>query len=837
MKRTILLVFALAFSLTGLAQSYTISGRVIDKHTGASLAFVNAIVTGHPQLGATADIDGNFKIVADFPITSITFSYVGYKELIIAVRDTALFIKNLVVKLEESTYQLNEVKVKPGVNPALRIIQRAIDNRDKNNPEKVHSFTYTSYNKLYCTADLKSPTDSINSLDSSRAKQTADTSKKKKGLSNFLRKQYLFLSESVSKRRFLYPDHNYEEIIANKTSGLKDSPFALLATQLQSFSFYKESIEILGQTYLNPISDGGIKRYYYHIEDTLYNGKDSVYLISFRPIKGKKFDGMKGVLYINTNGYALQNVLAQPISEDQTMSINIQQKYEFVKGKQWFPIQLNTDWIYNNILINDTTLSSGNKVINPDDEHNKLKVVTRSYIKDIVLDTNLSRKLFGHVEVEIGKGASKQADSIWNKYRIDTLSTKEKNTYHVIDSVGQAQHFERKLKWFEALSSGRFNTGFISWDLDKILNYNGYEHFRLGAGLHTNDAISKVVSVGGYGAYGTGDNAFKYGGDISFLFNPYSHLKLTFAYKNDVIEAGGLTFFNDQHFLSTETYHNYFVNNMDKLELEQVSLSFDALRYFQFNIFGNEQLRTVTNGYEYGTTDNGYQVNAISFSNQYQFTELGLSLRFAYGEKFLKGLGGMISLGTKYPVVWANITHGFNNLLNGQYTYNKYDLKILKVFRIPQAGSTSVEMIAGYVDGNLPYTLLYNGNASFIQYSVTVDNSFETMRINEFLSSRYVNFFFSHDFESYLFKWPHFKPHLKLVTHMGWGDLNNPGNHYFFPFKTMEQGYYESGIELHNLLKVSFLQLGIGTYYRYGSYALPNTMDNFAFKLTIISAF
>ncbi len=839
MKRVLaFLLFTIGTAISCVAQPYTIEGRVIDKNTGASLAFVNAIVTGNPQIGTTADIDGTFKITSSSRITSLSFTYVGYKDLIIAIHDTGIVIKHLVVKLEELAYQLNEVKILPGVNPALRIIQRAIDNRDKNNPEKVHSFTYASYNKMYSTADMKAPADSINSLDSIKIKQAADTSKKHKGgLSNFLRKQYIFLTESVSKRRFLYPNHNYEEIIASRTSGLKESPFALLANQLQSFSFYQDNIEILGESYLNPITDAGIKRYNYHIEDTLYTGKDSVYVISFNPKKSKNFDGMKGVLYINTNGYALQNVLAQPVSEDQTVSINIQQKYEFINNKQWFPVQLNTDWIYNNILVSDTTVSSGNKVINPGDEHNKLKVVTLSYIRDIVLDTGLTRKEFGKVEVEIGKNAAKQSDSIWNKYRIDTLSTKEKNTYHVIDSIGKAQHFDQKLKWFEALGSGKLATGFVSWDLDKVLNYNGYENFRLGAGLHTNDEISKVVSVGGYGAYGTRDNAFKYGGDVSFLFNPYSHLRLTCAYKNDVVEAGGVLFYNDQHFLSTETYHDYFVNNMDKLIEEKISLSFDALRYFQFNLFGDEQMRTVTNSYEYGITDIVNSSESTAFYNQYQFTELGIKMRFAFGEKFLKGLGNMISLGTKYPIVWANITHGFDNLLNGEFDYTRYDLKILKVFKIPEAGSTSIELIGGYVDGNVPYTLLYNGNASFIQYSVAVDNSFETMRINEFLSSRYASVFLSHDFESYLFQWPHFKPHLKLVTHIGFGDLSNPANHYFFPYKIMDQGYYESGFELNNLLKASFLELGVGAYYRYGPYTLPNMSDNFAFKLTITPSF
>ncbi|HTB31207.1 MAG TPA: DUF5686 family protein [Bacteroidia bacterium] len=825
------------------SQQCSLTGKVIDKNTGSPLPFVNMIVSGHPQIGATADIDGNFKISAPFHINSLTFSYVGYRDTIIPINNVSGNINGIVIKLEEIGFRLREVKILPGINPALRIIRAAINNKDKNNPEKVHSFMYDSYNKLYCTADMKDATDTLNSLDTIKKLRThADsTHRRRHSVKRILKKQYLFLMESVSERKFLYPDHNYEKVLASRTSGLKDSPFDLLAQQLQSFSFYPDNITIFDNEYLNPISDGGIKRYYFIIEDTLYNGGDTVYVISFNPKSGKNFNSMKGVVYINTNGYALQNVIAQPIRDDQSMSIHIQQKYEFISPGQtidgvkgmWFPVQLNTDWYYNNSVVNDSAIALTNNSINPDDAHNKLKIVSRSYIKDIVLDTALRKREFGRVEVEVDNNAVDRPEEFWNKYRIDTLSKKEKRTYRVIDSIGKSNHFDRKLKWFESLSTGELKMGWINLDLDKILNYNGYEKFRLGAGLHTNDEFSKVFVMGGYGAYGTGDKAFKYGGDIGLIFDPYNHVKLDFAYQHDVIGAGVVSFYNDQSLLSTESYYNYFINNMDKMQKENVSLSFDALRYFQFNLFSDEQLRTVTNSYEFGVNND----NVTVLSNHYWFTEAGLGFRFAYKENFLKSPLGMISLGTKYPIVWGNITQGFNSLLNGEYTYTKYDLKISKDFHIPQAGYSSISLLAGYVEGNVPYTLLYNGKGSYEQYTIAVDNSFETMRLNEFLSSKYVNLFYSHNFQSFLYRHKHFRPELKLVSHAGWGLLDNPGSQNGITFKTMNKGYYESGMEINNLVKSSIFRIGVGGYYRYGSYSLSTPGQNFVFKFTITTSF
>jgi len=820
------------------SQQYTVEGKVIDKNTGTALPFVNMIVTAHPQTGATADIDGNFKISAPFQVTSLTFTYVGYRDTTVLINDLSGNVKRLIIKLQEASFKLQEVKILPGINPALRIIQAAIDNKDKNNPEKVHSFTYDSYNKLYCTSDLKGSADTANSLDSI-TKPHDSAHHAHHSIRNLLKKQYLFLMESVSQRKYLYPAHNYEKVLATRTSGLTNSPFALLAQQLQSFSFYSNEIEIFSVDYLNPVSDEGIKRYYFIIRDTLYKGKDSVFVISFKPKPGKNFNAMKGVIYINTNGYAFQNVLAEPIADDKSVSIHIQQKYEFIDTKQWFPVQLNTDWYYNNSHLGDSTIAIGSKVVaNPDDEHNKLKIVSRSYIKNIVLDTALRKNQFGKVEVEIASDASDKNDDFWNKYRIDTLSKKEKRTYSVVDSIGKANHFDRILKWTEVLGTGELKIHWINIDLNKILNYNGYEKFRLGIGAHTNDELSKFISIGGYGAYGMGDGAFKYGGDVGFIFDADNHVKLDFAYQQDVIGAGMVSFYNDNSLLSTENYYNYFVNNMDKMQKEVVYFSFDALRYFQFNLFGDEQLRTTTNSYEYGISND----NVTFLTNQYWFTEAGVQFRFAYKENFMKSPLGMISLGTKYPIVWGNITQGFNNLLNGGYKYTKYDLKISKDIKIPLAGFSSVMATAGYVQGNVPYTLLYDSKGTYQQFSyrtlpLAVDNSFETMRLNEFLSNRYLNFFYSHNFQSFLFHTEKFKPELKLVFHAGWANLSNPQNQFGITYKTMDKGYYESGIELNNLIKPSFLHIGIGGYYRFGPYSLSSPSDNLAIKLTITTSF
>jgi hypothetical protein len=49
----------------------------------------------------------------------------------------------------------------------------------------------------------------------------------------------------------------------------------------------------------------------------------------------------------------------------------------------------------------------------------------------------------------------------------------------------------------------------------------------------------------------------------------------------------------------------------------------------------------------------------------------------------------------------------------------------------------------------------------------------------------------------------------------------------------MNKGYFESGIQINNILKLSFQGYGIGIYYRYGPYSLPKLIDNWAFKFNL----
>jgi hypothetical protein len=77
------------------------------------------------------------------------------------------------------------------------------------------------------------------------------------------------------------------------------------------------------------------------------------------------------------------------------------------------------------------------------------------------------------------------------------------------------------------------------------------------------------------------------------------------------------------------------------------------------------------------------------------------------------------------------------------------------------------------------------------------------------------------------------KPEFAIASSIGFGSLKYTESHHNIDYKTMEQGYYESGILINNLLNLRFYSIGLGAFYRYGPYAFDTFKENAAFKITL----
>ena len=130
--RTGLLILLLL--ITGCLHAQNrISGKVFDAGTSEPLAFVN-ITVNEGKTGGTSDIDGKFTLISDEPVIMLRLSYVGYETQTVTVENPSKSISIYLIKKE---IELSEVTIVAGENPAHRIINLVLENRYKNDPEKV----------------------------------------------------------------------------------------------------------------------------------------------------------------------------------------------------------------------------------------------------------------------------------------------------------------------------------------------------------------------------------------------------------------------------------------------------------------------------------------------------------------------------------------------------------------------------------------------------------------------------------------------------------------------------------------------------------------------------
>ena len=798
--------FILLFTLNLYSQIYKIKGTVSNITGKEKLAFVN--ITYDKNKGVITDLNGEFSFEVSkekFPL-SIKFSYVGYHDTIVKInKPENTFLE---VKMKPKSFILNEVVILPSENPAHRIIKEAVKNRNKNNPEKsVQSFYYKSYNKMYFTAFKKEKIfikgDTLFYID------TTNTSNDTNKTAKFLKKQHLFLIETVSERYYEKPNKNYEKILASRVSGFTIPTFIVLATQFQSFSFYNSQINLLDKKYLSPLSPNSWKKYLFQIVDTSYYENDTVFIIKFRPRKGKNFDGLKGVLYITSDGYALKNVIAEPVDQN-SFYIKVMQNY-VKKDSIWMPWQLNSNMIFNNFMVDSSYVLAG---------------VNKTYLFDILINSkpDTLKPKFGTLDVN--KEAFYDAEKKISRFRVVPLTSKDSLTYHLIDSIGKAEGFNLKYFFLTKIATGKVPYGFLNFDLNKLLGYNLFEKFRLGFGIETNEKLSNYFSLNGYYAYSFGIKKQNYGGGIKLFPLGSKQIILYGNYNYDLTEVGGYNFHNYRMpITSSESYRFFYLKNMEYEQKYSGGFMFN-MRNLSGKIEYINSQRTITSKYIFNNLN----------GKKYFYNEAQLSLRIAFKEQVMNTPDGIFTLKTNFPLIFLNIHYGILNE-DQKNDYTKIELLVNKTFDFNLAGKFTFTLTGGTVEGNLPLGMLYDMRGTNFKDKIFVSNTFQTMMLNSFYASRFFSGHFYYDFKNLLIKTRHFEPNFVLAYSMGVGYMPNYALHKGIDFDVPNKMYSEGGILINNILKSKYFGLGLGTFYKFGPYASTEWKNNVVIKFNLMFLF
>jgi len=804
-KARILIIVLLSLVAQAIKAQSIYTGKVIDANTGKPLAFVNVVSDGGKK-GTSTDIDGKFILKTQEEIQQLTFSYLGYQTLVIPM---AHFKPGSTIKLQPTQIELTEVTILPGENPALRIIKNALASREANNYENLPAFTYEAYEKMVFRASI----DSVPLIDSI----ASDTNEMR--LRKFLEERNLLMIENYYDRKHRRPGGDKQEVKATRVSGFKDPVFVFLITQLQSTTFYNDIISIGERNYINPLAPGSINKYFYQLQDTLIGNGDTIYSIFYRPWKGTRFDGLKGILNISTKGWAIASVTAEPYEPVEGLTIRIQQLYEADSNGIWFPRQLNTDLMLKNMEI---AVGKGK-----DARRYHITASGRSYIRNVNLNPELSPREFGRVSLEVKPDASRRDEEYWGMVRIAPLSNQEEATYKFIDSIGKKQNLDRMAFAIDALMKGKITWNKISFDLQRFLKYNSHEGFYAGLGIETNERLSQVWQAGAWGGYGFKDQEAKYGGFMQYNLDRFNDFSIHYRYRHEKIENGSLEFSGRKlPLINAAAFRDFLITRMDRVDEHRAGLSLRPITYAVLRI---EAFKTqFSPAFEYAFT--GLDGDTL---NKFDVGGLTATVRWAQKEKFIQTTRGQMSLGTQYPIVWFTLTKGIKNFVGGKFQYLRAGIDAEYSFFTPFLGTTLIKTSAGITGKSLPASLLFNQRAAHGGFILFSPGSFATMRMNEFYSDRYASLWISHNFQNLLFKGKKFKPEPEVYVAALWGDLSQPQLHKGISLTSPNKGYFETGLNLHHILDLKFYNLGVGAAWRMGPYHFPSTADNLTLMMTL----
>lgn len=833
MIKTTCLLFTFLFFVVsqGYAQQ-SIHGRVVNSDTGEALPF--ATITLPDYTGAVSDLQGFFNLEIPEEITTITFSYLGYYPKEISADPN----KFMLVRLEENTRELEAVTVSENAYSGLKIVKEAIAKKQENDPEsQLNSFSFRSYQKSLITADPDSITGLVDSIFKQKKGELIlkeiDSGAYK--LKQQMQQTHLYMTETAIKVDYRKEEGRKETILGSKMAGLEEPLYRLLSVQLQSFSFYDETYKLLGTTYKSPLAKNAFNTYNYRILDTVSTDSRPAYMIYYYPKKSSNKAILQGVLYLDTLNLALQKGIAQLKG---SLDINAEQEYRYYPEQGiWFPVNAELELkkgqgnrpveLFDRMLIEVEETSSDTSLVhtNPERADKKIRFITRQYNSDISFDQPVAFK--GRPkDINVAPLASVQEEEFWNDRREHPLSPREDNTYQELDSIAAVNKVNERISFLNKLFTGYLSTRYIDFDLKYLLKYNNYESFRIGMGAITNDNFSRRFRLKTYGVYGTKDKDFKYGFTASYKLIKDKDTWFAIDYKDDLTETGSANFLTEGRTFYVFEPRLFNITSFHRNKATSAFVTHEINPALRVRLQWTQADTQPTYPYI-------YQHDGMEFS-QYETNTATFSMYWGPNNRYIVSPGGSSLLEPGFPQVNFQVTQGFEGVMGSDFSFTKTQLRIRHDIATFGAGTISLNFTGGMAFGDLPITELYHASpnqpkkdAILQRFSVAGRDSFETMYFDEFFSDRYFSLQAKYFMPPFKIS-EKIKPQVIFITRYALGDIRDIEKHVGIPFNSLEQGYYESGVEFNSI----FSGFGLSTMYRYGPYRLPQFEDNISLKFT-----
>lgn len=759
MKNRAVFLFVLLVLFSQLS-AQVLTGKVftINEKGNKVPAYMARLQWLNTNVGAYSEADGSYRLpFANTDTLIVTYSLYNPDTLIVNRKKKQLdIVVNRSRELQEVvvTRKKKPKYVRKG-NPAVELVERVIENKDKYRIEAAECYHAKKYQKMVITFGRFDMNFQKNSFNQQFAflEKYIDTIP-----DDTVPVLTIALRENLSD--FYYqksPRRKVEYVTAKRMQGIgevleDEGGGTNLDAMFTEVNIFDNDIELMLNKFVSPLSSTIATLYYhYFITDTVVLDSVSCIELSFAPVNSRSF-GFTGRLYIvNDSTYALKKyAINVPVDINMNFVRQLIVEQEFAKTDSgfWAPSEAQTFASFSLIkrkkmrqfYVRQTTLWYQNEI-------------------GVGLPDSLSAGLSDNNVLYANVLKYKQWQ--WRKMRPVPLTAKEAFMDSLSTELRRLPFFRGLEKTAEILATGyiptekeRKNSRFDIGPVYNIFSYNPTEGARLRLGGMTTAKLHNRWFMNGYLAFGTKDLRMKYGITMTHSFvakerhvneHPYHALSLSASYD---MELPGRSYgYMDRD----NIFQSYSVDDPElsaqyvrRFKLRYVKewpihLSLDTWLQYE----DNEAAGTLA---YWRVNSDGSATQVRSFNN----LEWRVQLRWAPGERVYNSQTGkdnnLLKLSKNAPVLSFTHTLGFLDLKN---IFNRTDFSVEKRFWLSAFGHIDAELQAGIVWNAAPFTKLYVPPSN--QSIFLTPNVFCLMKPMEFIMDKYVGFYATYYLKGWIF--------------------------------------------------------------------------------------
>ncbi|MCI0472150.1 MAG: DUF5686 and carboxypeptidase regulatory-like domain-containing protein [Ignavibacteria bacterium] len=695
------LIILLAVSLNLCAQTYNITGKVIDARTNKPLMHASIKIAGTSS-GTAADDGGNFILKVKPGSYDLITSYIGY------FSDTSSFYitdsnstRNIFLSPTDIYTEIIEVA---GEDPAYEIIRKAIRYK-KEFRKNLNEYNYDAYSKFVIRSN-------INPF------AGEDVQKDSSGMSIF------GILESETTGYFKKPDLEKLIVKSKRETANISRGFALPLI----VNFYDEKIDLGENKIPSPLNDDAFDDYEYKLTGTTSLDSSLIYKIKVINTSSLKPQFL-GTIYIMDSIFALVKVDLQTSAEAVSGIdyLNFSQKFSRYSDKSsknfWMPtdVEITANGSFAGLF--------------------KFKGDVFTIISDYRINEKTPAGIFNDVIIKVEKDAKKDS-AYWKKNQIIKNTEEESEAY---SSIERNTEERRKGIRFSGVSLGIGK--YFTADLLESYKFSSAAGHQIGAKINFNKDFGRYTSDLYFG-YGFDDAKTKYKFNFGTQMLNDRSLRLNFSAYD----------FLSSPFMDRQWYHDWDNTGSALISKKDIYTYYYSTGY-SIDIFkkiipqigagigfmqDKQNSAKVTTDYSFTQKENAYTV-IPPINNAFRRT---LSLSLILDPNLYRAIDwgdGDISRFriTEYPVLSFKTENSWKDFLGSTFDNRKYTVEIRGENNF--AARIKPKYMLGFrsVNGNIPYQDLGYFD---IYTDGKNDRVFAVMNYRDYYGDKLFYFLFDNDF-------------------------------------------------------------------------------------------